>query len=615
MSTIQPNRPAVCPAPIKRQEGTNGTKCTTPEDVADGLRVQADSDMQRANDLKAEAERLKNEGVATAGQGAATVAEGIANVGGGHGKIHDGRKLQESGQAQVNAGLEQEQAALTKEQGGIDAFSASLSEAKELNTMSKTVTAMAALGVITEGVYTAEVNEHNKTFAEQLAEARGINAELGVQLGDLQTQSAKEAEANNQVIAGNAQFDAGLAQNREGTASLISGVANQTTAAGKGEKAAQAENQANTYQIHSETHQALSDGAKEQSFQTTLLAGQEFSQATKLENKAAKQEEAGNNALSVADLLSRVAGIDQEAGSALQQIPGYLAEGNTTLADANNKLTDSENRRQDGLTHLNAAESFSAEAEVSFGHGVEYAKEAADLAQQSVDLSNQAAQELETSNAKRAESDQLKADAAELQATGDQQVAQGKKDRLEGSIAAAGGLASMTGGLVAEQQAHDAMNATSANIPGITERQTASQAARSETLAKADAAYDNITETQDFLTQTTEVQADLAAQKQANLDGRTQALSDIIEGEREQTAAYKTQHEGLESVQSGTDQEREGHVQVTDGQNQIALGKTKVHEGTQQIKKGDQTGQAGAVLENKANQYNAIADEVQGSKK
>jgi len=612
MSTIQPNRPAVCPAPIKRPEGPQESKCPTPQDVADGLRVQADQDMQRADELKAEAERLRSEGTNTAAAGAATVAEGIANVGGGKLKIAEGKSLQEQGQTQLAEGLDLEQEGLAKEQAGIDAYSSSLAEAQELNNQSKVVSAMAALGVMAEGIASAQVNEHNKTFAEQLAEARGIATELGTQLTELEAQSAKEAEANNQVIAGNAQFDAGLEQNRQGTASLIAGVANQTKAAGSGELAAQAEKDGNVYQIHSETHQALSDENKNMSIETSILAGQEFASATKLENKASKQEDLGNNALSVSDLLARVAGIDQEAGNALQQIPGFLAEGNTTLADAQNKLTDSENRRQDGLTHLNRAENFRAESEVRFHAGVEYAKEAADRAQASKDLGDQAASEKESADAKFAQSNELKAQAAEQQALGDEQVAQGKKDRLEGSMTAAAGLASMTGGLVAEQQAHDAMNATSANIPGITERQTASQDARSETLAKADEAYGNVEEALNFQQQTVEVQAQLAAEKQANFEGRVNNLAQIVEGEQQQTDGYNAQHEGLDNVQAGTDQERAGHEQVTTGQNQIALGKTKVHEGTQQIKKGDQTGQAGAVLEDKANKYNAIADEVQG---
>ena len=615
MSTIQPKLPAVSSATLKRPEMNKDTKCPTPKDIAAELRTQADADLQRAQQLKAEAERLKSEGMDTAGKGAAQVAEGVANVAGGHGKIHDGRKQQADGQDQVTAGIEQEKQGLAKEQDGIDSFSNGLTAAQDLNKQSKVVTGMAALGVITEGVYTAEVNQHNQTFAEQLKDAVAINAELGVQLGDLQTQSAAEADANNQVIAGNAQFDAGLAQNREGTATLLAGVAHQTAAAGKGEKAAQAENHANVFQIHGETHAAMSDAAKEQSIDSSILAGQEFAQATKLENKAAKQEQEGKNALSVADLLARAAAIDTEAGGALQEIPGFLAEGSKTKIEGGNKASSAETRRQDGLTHLANSDHFSSEAEVSFSHGVEYAKEAADLAQQSRDLSNQSEQEISNANAKREEAAKLQAQADELQATGDEQVAQGKKDRIEGSMAAAGGLASMSGGLVAEQDAHNQMNATSANIPGITDRQTASQAERSETLDKANAAYDKITEVQDFLTQTTEVQADLAAQKQANLEGRADALSNIIEGERLQTGAYKQQHEGLESVQSGTDEEREGHEQVTTGQNQIAQGKTKVHEGTQEIKKGDQTGQAGAVLENKGNQYNQLADEAEGSKK
>lgn len=610
MSTIQPNLTPVAPRAMK---ALPNTKCPTPQDVAADLRVQADKDMQRANELKAEAERLRSEGTNTAAQGATTVAEGLANVAGGHKKIHDGRKQQEAGQAQVEAGLEQEQAGLAQEQGGIDAFSANLEQAKELNKESQTISAMQGLGIITEGVQTAQVNKANQTFAQQLEEARGITAELRVQLDDLQTQSAAEAEANNQVIAGNAQFDAGLAQNREGTASLIAGVANQTTAAGKGEKAARAENDGNVFQIHSETHQALSDAARDMAIEKSILAGQEFAQAAKLENKANQQEDAGNNAMSVACLLARAAQFDQEAGLALQQIPGYLAEGNTNLADANNKNVDSENRRQDGLTHLAAAESLSNEANVSFGHGVEYAKESADYAQQSKDLSNQSAQEKEQADAKFAQSNQLKAEAAELQAQGDAQVAQGKKDRLEGSMTAAAGLANMTGGLIAEQQAHDQMNATSANIPPITERMTANQEARKATLAEAEAGYAKIAETQDFLAQGVAAQAELAAQKRENLGNRTSNLADIVAGERQQVGGYKQQHEGMEEIQSGTDQERDGHSQVATGQNQIALGKTKVHEGTQLIQKGDRTGQAGTAYENKSNQYSGLADEVEGN--
>ena len=607
MSTIQPKLTVATPAATK---AAAPTKCPSPQDVAGDLRVQASADQQRADELKAQADALKQAGTATAQEGAGQVAQGIATAAQGAGNVIQGKNLQAEGQNQAEAGAQQEQAGLTQEKAGIDSFSAALTDAKDLNNQSKTVSAMAALGVLAEGVYTAQAAEANKTFAQQLEEARGQAAVLGGQLADLQAQSAIEADANNQVIAGNAQFDAGLAQNREGTASLISGVAHQTAAAGKGEQAAQKEKDAVVYQQHGESHAAQAAEVNQTSLDTSILAAKDWALAAKLEGKSAHQRNEGDEAISVADLLARVSQIDNEAGAALQEIPGFLAEGSKNKADGDNKAGTAEERKQAGATHYAAADNFHAKAVVANDHAIEYAKEAADLAVQGKDLKDLSDQELATAQQKSDEAAALQAKADELQQLGDQQVAQGKADRLEGSINAASGLASMTGGLNDEQNAHNAMNATSAAIPGTTDALAANQAARQDTLAQADEAYQGISDSQDFLGQTVQVQSDLAAAKQANLEGRVQNLADIAAGEKQQTEGTQAQSDGLDKIQAGTDQERQGSQQITDGKTAVAQGKTKVHEGTQQITKGDQTGQAGAVLQNKADQYNAIANEV-----
>lgn len=607
MSTIQPKLTVSTPAAPK---AAAPTKCPSPQDVAGDLRVQAGSDQARADELKAQADALRQAGTAKVNEGATQVAQGIATAAQGAANVAEGKLTQAEGQNQIQSGIDQEQAGLTQEKGGIDAFSSSLAEAKDLNSQSKTVSAMAALGVLSEGVYTAQAAEANKTFAQQLEEARGQAAELGGHLADLQTQSAAEADANNQVIAGNAQFDAGLAQNREGTASLISGVAHQTAAAGKGEQAAQKEKDAVVYQQHGESHAAQAAEVNQTSLDTSILAGKDWALAAKLEAKSMHQRGEGDNAMSVADLLARVSQIDNEAGAALQEIPGFLAEGNKNKADGENKAGSSEERKQAGATHYASADNFHNKSVIANDHAIAYAKEAADLAQQGKDLKDLSDSELATAQQKSDEAAALQAKADELQQLGDQQVAQGKADRLEGSMNAAAGLAAMTGGLNDEQAAHNAMNETSAKIPGVTDAMTANQAARQDTLAQADEAYQGISDSQDFLGQTVQVQSDLAAAKQANLEGRVGNLADIIAGEKAQTDGIQAQSDGLDKVQAGTDQENQGRQQITDGKTAAQQGKQKVTEGNKEITKGDQTGQAGAVLQNKADQYNAIANEV-----
>ena len=102
----------------------------------------------------------------------------------------------------------------------------------------------------------------------------------------------------------------------------------------------------------------------------------------------------------------------------------------------------------------------------------------------------------------------------------------------------------------------------------------------------------------------------MAAAKQANREGRVGNLADIITGEKAQTDGIQAQSDGLDKVQAGTDKETQGRQQITDGKTAAQQGKQKVTEGNKEITKGDQTGQAGAVLQNKADQYNAIANEV-----
>lgn len=607
MSTIQPKLTVSTPAAPK---AAAPTKSPSPQDVAGDLRVQASADQARADELKAQADALKQAGSAKVNEGATQVAQGIATAAQGAANFADGKLIQAEGQNQIQSGIDQEQAGLTQEKGGIDAFSSSLAEAKDLNNQSKTVSAMAALGVLSEGIETAKAAEANKTFAQQLEEARGLTGCLGAQLSELETQSQLEADANNQVIAGNAQFDQGLAQNREGTASLISGVAHQTAAAGKGEQAAQKEKDAVVYQQHGESHAAQSDEVNQTALDTSILAGKDWALAAKLEAKSAHSRGQGDEALSVADLLAKVAQIDNQAGAALQEIPGFLAEGNKNKADGENKAANSEERTQAGATYYASADNFHANAVIANDRAIELAKEAADLAQQGKDLKDLSDQELATAAQKQSEADALQAKADELQQLGDQQVAQGKKDRLEGSMTAAAGLASMTGGLADEQKAHDNMSTISAHIPPVTDKLTANQAARQDTLAQADAAYQGITDAQDFLGQTVQVQSDLAAAKQTNLEGRVGNLADIIAGEKAQTDGIQAQSDGLDKVQEGTDKETQGRQQITDGKTAAQQGKQKVTEGNKEITKGDQTGQAGAVLQNKADQYNAIANEV-----
>lgn len=608
MSTIQPNvtvaKPAVSKAPAAP------TKCPSPQEVASDLRVQASADQQRADELKAQADALRQSGNAKVNEGATQVAQGIATAGQGAANVLAGKNLQAEGQDQVQAGIDQEQAGLTQEKGGIDGFSAGLAESKDLNSQSKTVSAMAGLGILSEGIHTQQAANANKTFAEQLAEAREQANNLGGQLADLQSQSDAEAAANVQVQDGNAQFDAGLAQNREGTASLISGVAHQTAAAGKGEQAAQKEKDAVVYQQHGESHAAQADEVNQTALHTSILAGKEWAQQVKLEGKAAHERGEGNNALSVADLLARVSQIDNEAGASLQEIPGFLAEGNKNKADGENKAASAEERKQAANTHFASAANFHDKAEIAGQHGLAYGKEAADLAQQGQDLKDLSDQELATAAQKQSEADALQAKADELQQLGDQQVAQGKADRLEGSMNAASGLAAMTGGLNAEQQAHNQMNATSANIPPITDALAANQAARQDTLAQADEAYQGISDDHEFLGQTVQVQSDLAAAKQTNLEGRVGNFADIVQGEKAQTDGIQAQSDGLDKIQSGTDQENTGRQQIVDGKTAAQQGKQKVVEGNKEVTKGDQTGQAGQVLQNKADQYNAIADEA-----
>jgi hypothetical protein len=603
-------RPSVAAGAPK--SGGPAPKKTSPEEVALDIRAQADADMARANDLKAQSQALKDAGTAQATQGATNVAEGGVKVTTGHANIFEGQQKQSDGQTTVDNALQAEQAALDAEKSGIETMKQQISEAKDLNSASQQLSALAGVAMVVEGAYIVDAAMHNATFNSQLAEGQAHADQLGAKLADLRTGLDKEAAANAKVKEEHAAFDAGLAQNRAGTEMFIAGVGQQIGSSVKLAEATEQEEQGLQLQGHSDIHNAQGNSKKEQSFQLGVLSAQAFREADSLSTQSKAEEAEATDEFGVSCLLARIAQVDAEAGASLQQINGFIEEGTTNLEASELKNTSSENHRQDGLRHQQRADQLAADAQIAFDDGHKYGKESVDKAGQAFDLFNQAADEKSAADAKFAEAEKLHTESNDLKAQGDANVEQGSADREEGMLTATFAAAGMAAGLAEEQAAHSQMNQTSSEIPAITDAQTANIAQRQETLAKADEAYANIAEQLDIQAQIADVQGQIQDQKVSNLLGRGETLAGIVSAEEQQLDALKQQEAGLDQIQEGTDQERQGGEQIRDGKHQIALGKTEWSQGNAQIKKGDEIGQAGAVLENKANKYNEIADSVDG---
>lgn len=611
MSTISSNLPSV---PVTRQPAAapQGTepKSVSPQDVAVTLRQTADADMERANQLKAEAERLRGEGGAKLNSGAVNVAEGGLKVGQGAANLAQGTLVQAEGQAQVQSGLDQEKAGAEKEAGGIAGFATKLGEAQQLNEASMIITANTTGELVNELGFLKDARSNQKTFAEQLAAGQSFTSASQAELGNIATARDAEAAGSATVASGKEQFDAGIAQTQQGSATLLTGVGQVAAGNSKAVLADEARGENLLYTESGNTNNALGAAKTEQSQSKQTDSLNSFRDAYKNYDKSACKKAQGDEALSVADLLAQVAQIDQQAGEALVAIPGFVAEGKKTIGDSTLKSEDSAINRQRGEGFLSESTTLFARAQESTKLGLHLIAESDQLAGQAQTYNEKGAADLAQAAAKDAQATQLQGEADQLSADGQANVLQGISDRVAGFAAAGQGSVTMLKGVHAESAAQEVQGDSSANIGLLGEALAGNQSDRQATLDAANTLWANTATAQGAQGEWNGLQADFNSAKVQNAVGRLGDLGTIAAGESDQVSGMNAQKEGLDKVQAGTDQQVQGNEQVAAGSAQVAQGKAEITQGKAQVKKGDENAAAGGVLENKANQYNAVADSV-----